>query len=345
MSKKCIKRGKGILLLCLLMLITGGCNTVKNDTGTPVRVGFFPNISHAQALVGKENGLFQKNLGDKNPVQWIKFNAGPAEIEAMFAGEVDMGYIGPGPAINGYVKSDGDIQVLSGATGAGAILVSRKGLAVSTVRDLSGRKVAVPQFGNTQDLALRYLLKQNGLKETSKGGTVEIKQVENPDVKTLMEKGEIDAAIVPEPWGSRLVSEIQASIILDYNQLMRDGKYATGVVIARKSFMKEHPDLVESFIKAHVDITEFILKNPDEAKKMTNKQIEELTRKPLTDEVLNASFKRLTFSVDPEKQSFDDFVKMSVEAGFLKQQPDITDIFNLQYLNNVLKEKGKNPIN
>ena len=329
-----------VLPLFLLMGIFSGCSSKQDIDNTTVRIGHFPNITHSQALIGRAEGQFQKELGDTNKIEWKTFNAGPSEIEALFAGEVDIGYIGPGPAINGYAKSKGDLQIIAGGTNAGAILVSRQDLILKDIKDLSGKKVAIPQFGNTQDLTLRNLMQQNGLKDTTKGGTVEIRQVDNPDIKTLLDKGEIDAALVPEPWGSRLISEVKANVVLDYNQLWRNGKYTTAVVVARTKFVQEHPDIIEKFLRTHVELTDFINKNPEKAKETVNREITELTQKPLSKDILDASFSRLTVTNDPEKDSVVEFVKLSVDTGFLKEKPDLKDLFNLEILNKVLKKKG-----
>lgn len=315
----------------------------KSDSST-VRVGFFPNITHSQALVGREQGTFQKALGDKTKIEWKQFNAGSSEIEAFLAGALDIGYIGPGPAINGYTKSKGDIQIIAGATDAGAILVSRKDLPIKDVKELSGKKVAVPQFGNTQDLSLRYLLSQNGLKDKTKGGTVEIVQADNPDIKTLLDKKQVDAAIVPEPWGSRLVKEVGANVILDYDKVWREGKYPTAVIIVRKEFLEKHADIVEKFLKAHVDLTEYINKNNSEASDIVNKQIKDLTKSSLAKDVLDSAFKRLTVTNNPEKDAAVEMVNLSVTTGFLKQAPDTKNLINLELLNKVLKEKGQSQI-
>lgn len=312
----------------------------KGEQNVNVRVGFFPNITHSQALVGRELGNFQKSIGEANKIDWTSFNAGPAEIEALFAGSIDIGYIGPGPAINGYAKSKGDIQIIAGATDAGAILVARNGTSIKSIKELSGKKVAVPQFGNTQDLTLRHLMSENGLKDTTKGGTVEVRQAENADILTLLQKGDIDAAIVPEPWGSRLIKEANANVVLDYKDLIRQGNYTTAVVIVRTKFLKEHPQVVENFVRAHVELTDYINKNPDKAKEIVNKQITDLTQKGIAQDILDASFKRLVVTNDPEKASVNDFVDYSVKEGVLKTKPDTKDLFNLTILNKVLKEKG-----
>ncbi|HVJ49036.1 aliphatic sulfonate ABC transporter substrate-binding protein [Desulfitobacterium sp.] len=346
------RKNSHLLSIVLIFLIFTGlltaCGTqneaANSGANSNVRVGFFPNITHSQALIGKADGSFQKAIGDAHTVEWKQFNAGPSEIEALFAGELDIAYIGPGPAINGFTKSKGDIQIIAGATDAGAILVTRKDLPIKDVKELSGKKVAVPQFGNTQDLSLRNLLQANGLKDTTKGGTVEIHQANNSDIKTLLDKGDIDAALVPEPWGSILVKDVQANVVLDYNQVWREGNYSSTVVVVRTQFLKDHPDIVENFLKNHVDLTDYINTNKEEAKQTVNAQITELTKKPLSQEILDAAFGRLTITSDPEKDSILDFVTLSVNTGFIKEKPDTTNLVNLSVLNKVLREKGKSEI-
>lgn len=332
------------LVMAVLVIVAGGLSGCSKNTADvnngKVRIGHFPNITHSQALVGRGNGQFQKALGESNVIEWKTFNAGPAEIEALFAGELDIAYIGPGPAINGYTKSKGDLQIIAGATNAGAILVTRKDLVLTSAAELSGKRVAIPQFGNTQDLSLRNILQANGLKDTTKGGTVEIRQADNPDIKTLLDRGDIDAALVPEPWGARLVSEVKANVLLDQKQVWRDGNYTTAVVVARTQFIKDHPDVVEKILRTHVELTTYINQNPEQAKEIINTQIKELTGKPLAKEILDSAFSRVMVTNNPEKDSIVDFVKLSVDAGFLKNTPDLKNLFNFKILNKVLKEKG-----
>ncbi|MCB2306885.1 aliphatic sulfonate ABC transporter substrate-binding protein [Clostridium estertheticum] len=339
-NSKVFKFSIALLLGISIIGTFSGCSSKETKgEAVNVRVGYFPNITHAQALVGRDQGTFQKAIGASNKIDWKLFNAGPAEVEALFAGAIDIGYIGPGPAINAYVKSKGDVQIIAGATDAGAIFVSRKGIVIKNLKDLSGKKIAVPQFGNTQDLTLRKILSDNGLKDKTKGGTVEVRQAANADILALLQKGDIDAALVPEPWGSRLIKEASANIILDYKDVFREGKY-TAVVVVRTEFLKDHPQIVEDFIKNHVATTEYINKNPDKAKEIVNKQITELTKKSIANDVLDAAFKRLTITNDPEKDSVLDFVKSSVKEGFLKSEPDTKDLFNITILNKILKENG-----
>lgn len=334
-----------VCLICIPVL-SGlfSCSSAGKEQKTKMTVAFFPNITHAQALLGKADGSFQKALGENVTVDWKMFNAGPSEIEALFAGAVDIGYIGPGPAINGYIKSEGDIIIIAGATDGGAILVARKGLNINGVSDLNAKKIAVPQYGNTQDLLLRNLLRENNLSDTTKGGTVEILQVENPDLQTLFEKKEIDAALVPEPWGSLLVEKTGAEVVLDYKEIWRDANYPTAVVVVRKEFLEAHPDLVEKFLKNHINLGEYITENPEKAKEVINEEIGRLTGKNLTKGILDSAFNRITVSIDPNRAALYDMILFSIDAGNIKDVKDKENLVDYTILNKVLEDMDRSGI-
>jgi NitT/TauT family transport system substrate-binding protein len=339
-----------LLVLTLTFVVPAGCGRRNYDPATNVqaggtekqtiRIGYFPNITHIQALVGQHDGTFQKALGEQVEIQEQVFNAGPKLIQALLTGEIDLGYIGPVPAINGYVVSNKGLQIIAGASNEGAILVAGKGSNIKNAKDLSGKKVAVPQLAATQDLTLRRLMKEAGLKDASKGGTVTIVPAENPDILTLIARGEVDAALVPEPWGSRIIKETGAGVVLEADQLWRDGSYATAVVIATTKFLAEQPELVEKWLAAHVKLTERINNDPETYKQVFNKQFEILTGKVLPQDVLDSSFKRLLVTYNPEVTSIKDFVTLKVDTGYLEQEPDISQLINLQPLNNVLRGRG-----
>lgn len=325
----------------LILVILTGCNSQKeNEEITSLRVGFFANFTHSQALIGKNRGDYQKAIGNDISIDWKQFNAGSAEIEAFLAGELDIGFIGPGPAINGYTKSKGDLVIIAGSTNAGAVLVSRKDSDIKNVNDLDGKRIAIPQYGNTQDLCLRYLLRENGLKETAKGGTVDIVQATNADIKTLLDKGDIDGALVPEPWGARLQKEIGANLVLDYNDIWRNGDYPTTVVIARKEFLEKHPDLVEKFLKAHVDLTSYINSNKTESASLVNDEIKNLTQKSLNEDVLEKTFSRMTFTNDVNEDVVAEMIDLSLQVGFIKEKYE-GNLFHMDILNNISKIRGK----
>ncbi|HPZ44260.1 MAG TPA: aliphatic sulfonate ABC transporter substrate-binding protein [Bacillota bacterium] len=334
-----------ILVVAALLVMLAGCGQKAEDGQDKVlKVGYFPNLTHAQALVGLNDGTFQKALGDEIEIKEYTFNAGPSEIEALLAGEIDIGYIGPVPAINGFVKSRGELSIIAGASDAGAVLVARPGAGIKSVKDLDGKRVAIPQLGNTQDISLRYLLTQVNLMDSSKGGTVNIIPVANPDILTLLVKGELDAALVPEPWGSIIIKQAGAEIVLDAGEVWRDGKYTTAVVIASNKVLRERPELVKKWLEAHVDLTERINRDKEGGKAAINNQIEKLTRERIPDDVLDSAFERLVITYDPETESIEEFAKLSCDYGYLKEQPDLSNLVNTELLNQVLQAKGLPPV-
>ncbi|HUM04757.1 MAG TPA: ABC transporter substrate-binding protein [Terriglobales bacterium] len=313
---------------------------------TVIHVGAFPNITHSQAMVGKANGWFEKAMGPKVTIDWKGFNAGPSAIEALFAGAIDMTYIGPNPAISGYVRSNGEaLRIVAGATSGGAALVVRNDSGIQKPEDFHGKKVASPQMGNTQDVALRAWLIAHGMKSADKGGDVQVIPLANPDQLTLFVKKELDGAWAPEPWATRLIREGNGRLFLDERTLWPDGRFVTAHLIVRTQFLKEHPDLVKNWIRAHVELTEWINGNLGEAKKLLNQQIQKETGKALPDAVLEEAFGRMQVTYDPVRASLMTAAKSAFDAGFLgRTMPDLSNLYDLSLLNQVLAEKGKKAI-
>ncbi|MEF9953185.1 MAG: aliphatic sulfonate ABC transporter substrate-binding protein, partial [Clostridium sp.] len=306
-------------VLTLTIGLTLASCTTKKEEAKEVRIGFFPNITHSQALYSKATGEFEKSFGNRVKVDYKTFNSGPSEVEAMIANELDIGYIGPGPAINAFEKTKGGIRILSGAADGGAIVVALSKSNIKTVKDLAGKKVSVPGPGNTQDLCLRALLKENGLSSTNNGGNVEVIKANNQDVKALLDKGSIDAAIVPEPWGSLLEIESDARVIVESNKVYNDGDYPVALVMVREKFVKSNPELVEKFLKAHILSTEKIKSNQGEAIKIINDELKKLTKKPLDEKILEKSFGRIKFVNDINLDVVKGFAKTSYDLGYLKK--------------------------
>jgi NitT/TauT family transport system substrate-binding protein len=311
-----------------------------------IRVGAFPNVTHAQPMVGKANGWFERAMGPNVKIQWQSFNAGPSAIEAVFAGSLDMTYIGPNPAINGYVRSNGEaLRIIAGATSGGAALIVRGDSGINTPGDFHGKRIASPQMGNTQDVALRAWLKSQGLKTRDKGGDVEVIPVTNPDQLTLFLKKEIDAAWAPEPWASRLVHEANGRIFLDERTLWPNGQFLTTALVVNTKFLNEHPDLVKKWLRAHVELTGWINGHVPEAKQLLNQQIQKETGKPLSTDVLNDAFSRMQVTYDPLRGPLLRAAQSAFDAGFLgRQMPDLSRIYDLTLLNQVLTEEGKKAI-
>ena len=311
-----------------------------------IRVGYFPNITHAQALVGRANGQFEKDLGTGVQIEWKAFNAGPSAIEALFANAIDLTYIGPNPTVTGYVRSQGEaVRVIAGAASGGASLVVRQGSGIKSASDFHGKKVATPQQGNTQDVALRAWLRANGLKPREKGGDVQVLPISNPDQLTLFLKGQIDAAWAPEPWAARLVHEGGGRIFIDERDLWPNHQFVITDLIASPKFLKQHPDVVKNFLRAHVELTEWIIKNPAEAKRVMNQQLQKETGKPLAPEVLDDAFSRMQVTYDPIRSSLLKATQQAFDEGFLgRNQPDLSGLYDLALLNEVLREKKASPV-
>lgn len=313
---------------------------------TVIRVGAFPNMTHPQAMVGKANGWFEKQLGPNVKVEWTSFNAGPSAIEALFAGAIDMAYIGPNPSITGYVRSQGEaLRIVAGAASGGVSLVVRNDSGIQKPEDFHGKKVASPQLGNTQDVALRAWLQAHGLKTRDKGGDVQVLPTANPDQLTLFLNKQLDAAWAPEPWATRLIREGNGRIFLDERDLWPHGQFVITNLVVSTKFLHEHPDLVKKWIRAHVELTDWINGHLTEAKKAINQQIQKETGKALNPSVLDDAFGRMSITYDPLRDTLLTSARSAYQLGFLgKQEPDLSHIYDLTLLNEVLKEKGKKAI-
>lgn len=283
---------------------------------TEVNIGYFNNVTHAQALYMKATGSLKEAFPDDVKINWTAFNAGPAEVEALFAEDIDIGYIGPVPAITANVRSEGDVTILCGAAQAGAILVKSADAEISSVADLDGKTVAIPQLGNTQHLCLLKLLSDNGLAPVEQGGTVTVAAVENADVLNMMDQGNIDAALVPEPWGATLLSG-GAEIVLDYDEVYRDGDYPVTVVVVRNEFLEEHPDIVDAFYETQLATTALLSENAEEAASVVNEELNEATGKSLDPSILTDAFGRIIFSDEVSEDAMQDFADISLEQGFI----------------------------
>ncbi len=310
-----------------------------------VRIGYFPNVSHPQALVGRAQGAFERALGPGVRIQWQQFNAGPSAVEAIFANAVDITYIGPSPTINGYVQSRGEaLRVIAGACSGGAALIVRNGANIHTAADFHGKRVASPQLGNTQDVALRYWLHSQGLKTRDKGGDVEVYPMPNPEQVLLFERNILDAAWAPEPWATRLIHQGQGHLFLDERTLWPNGQFVSAHVIVRTQFLQQHPDIVKAFLRAHVDLTDWILAHPDQAKSLLNAQIKSDTGKALAPAIINEAWSRLTPTYDPLRATLFRSAQESYDAGSVKSVPNLSNLYDLTLLNQVLVEKHKKAI-
>src|SRR4051812_6880809 len=321
----------------------GGSSTKasgQSSAHVDLRLGYFPNLTHATALVGVANGIFAKDLGSNVTLQTKTFNAGPAAVEALFANSLDITYVGPNPAINAFQKSNGQaVRLIAGATSGGAGLVVKP--TINGPADLKGKKLASPQLGNTQDVALRTWLKNNGLNTTPEGGgDVQILPQENSQTLDTFKAGQIDGGWVPEPWTTRLIQDGKGKLLVDEASLWPNGKFLTTTVIVRTAFMKDHPDVVRNFLKGHVEATDYVNQHPTEAQQAANTAIAQLTGKGLSPAVITAAWKNLTFTWDPLASTLRKEASDAQAVGLLKDV-NLKGLVDVGPLNTVLKADGK----
>lgn len=328
-------------------MMLAGCassSATGADGGTvdEVRLGYFANVTHAPALVGVAEGLYDDALGDVDLKTEI-FNAGPAAIEALSAGAIDAAYIGPNPAINTFIQSGGEsAHIIAGATSGGAALVVRDG--IDSPKDLDGTTLATPQLGNTQDVALRSWLADEGFETSlSGGGDVEITPTDNAQTLTLFQHGQVDGAWLPEPWVSRLVEEAGAHVLVDEKDLWVDGAFPTTVLLVRAEFAAQHPEIVEDLLAGHIASVAWLTDNASDAPTVINDALEQATGKKLSDAVLARALANVTYTVDPHADTFVTLVENGIEAGTQKKG-SIEGLFDLRALNALLDEAGSETV-
>ena len=332
--------GALVAALALLAAACGGSEpSMSADGSTTVRLGYFPNVTHATALVGVESGIFKTALGP-NSLDVKTFSAGPAAVEALFSGAIDATYIGPNPAINAHVQSRGEaIRIISGATSGGALLVVKP--SINSPADLKGKKVASPQRGGTQDVALRNWLKTNNLKaDLQGGGDVSIVPQENAQTLETFRSGQIDGAWAPEPWATRLIQEGGGKVLVDERSLWPDGRFVTTHLIVRTKFLKEHPDAVRRLVEGQVQANELVNSNPGEAQRLVNQAITTITGKGIPDPVLQASWRNMEFTNDPIASSLTVSAEHAHDVGLL-EKVSLNGIYDLTALNQVLKTANR----
>lgn len=314
-----------------------GGKKLSTDT---VKIGYFPNLTHATALVGIQEGIIAKELGSTS-VKPSTFNAGPSEIEALNAGSIDIGFIGPSPAINGFTKSKGKSLRIIGGSASGGVKLVVDPKKIKTLDDLKGKKIATPQLGNTQDVAFLNWISEKGWKvdANSGKGDVSVVRTDNKVTPDAYRSGSIDGAWVPEPTASKLVAQ-GAKELLDESTLWPDNKFVITNIIVSQKFLAEHGDVVEAVLRGTVATNAWINANPDKAKASANTALKELSGKALPAEILDPAWKSVQFIDDPLAATLDAEAKHAVKAGLL-EQPDLTGIYDLKPLNTILRAAGK----
>ena len=308
--------------LCLSLLITA----TQSRAQTTLRIGHFPNITHVQALIAHNmsrqgKGWFEQRLGPNVKIEWYLYNAGPSATEAIFAKSIDVTYVGPNPAINAYVRSGGkEIRIVAGSVNGGSALMVHKGSSLKTAADFRGKKIATPQFGNTQDVAARAWLSAGGLKITQAGGDAQVLPTANPDQLLLFKQKQIDAVWTVEPWVSRLELEADGEVLIDDRQAI------TTVLVARADLLATQPALVRKLVDAHRELTDWILNNPAEAERMAREELDQEMHTKFSPELITKAWRRIEVTSEVTLDSLDKFMLSAQSVGFLRGAPDISQL-------------------
>jgi len=315
--------GVALATWCVLSLLN---STTQLIAQTTLRIGHFPNITHVQALVAHNmsrqgKGWFEQRLGPDVKIEWYVYNAGPSAMEAIFAKSIDLTYVGPNPAINAYVRSRGqEIRIVAGSVNGGSALVVHKGSPLKTAADFRGKKIATPQFGNTQDVAARAWLSAGGLKITQTGGDAQVVPTANPDQLLLFKQNQVDAVWTVEPWISRLEAEADGEVLIDDRQAI------TTVLIARADLLATQQSLVRKLVDAHRELTNWILKNPAEAERMAREELDEEMHTKFSPELVAKAWSRIVVTSDVRLDTLNKFLSSAQSVGFLRGAPDISKL-------------------
>jgi NitT/TauT family transport system substrate-binding protein len=337
-----------VMFLFALLAVQLAASDTGEEEKIMIKIGHFPTLTHAQGLIGhaltqQEKGWFEQRLGPNVEVQWFVYNAGPSAMEAIFAESVDMTYVGPNPAVNAYLRSKGeDIRIVCGACSGGAALVIQGDSPIRKNSDFKGKKVGTPAIGNTQDVAARSWLKSKGFSVRLSGGDVLVIPTPSAEQLSLFKHKELDAVWAIEPVVSQLVLLAEGKVYLEESQLWPEtkGKYVTTQLVSSRKFLDEHPDLVKKWIEAHIDLTEWMKQNPAEAKALANEGIKAIMTRSLNEEILDRAWRHLEFTYDPIKQSLIVSAERAYKIGFLRVKPILTNLYALDLLNQVLRERN-----
>ncbi|MBA3961820.1 MAG: ABC transporter substrate-binding protein [Chthoniobacterales bacterium] len=314
-------------ILTSIALLTLGLTTHSRAADkVVVRFGHFPNVTHAQGVIAhglsrQGKGWFEKRLGPNFEIQWFTYNAGPSAMEAIFAGSLDVTYVGQGPALNAHFKSEGEeIRVISGAATAGAALVVRPDEGINAPGDFRGKTIATPQLGNTQDISCRAWLKAQGFKVTQTGGDVTVLPTANPDQLGLFQQKKVDAVWTVEPWVTRLEREGNGKVFLEDKQVL------TTWLVSSTKFLSDHRDLAKTLAAANVELTEWVKAHPEEAQKELVQELKAETKATLAPEDVAQAWKRITFTTEVSPQLITKAVRDAKDAGFSKGPTDTSKL-------------------
>jgi len=326
----------GIVLLSVLGITLSSDPSHENK----IRISYFPNIGHAIPIVGIEKGFFQESIGDQTTIETRVFDSGPQAIESLFANSIDVAYVGPGPAINGFLNSENhNVKILAGAASGGASFIVHPNSEINSVSDFAGKKIAAPQIGNTQDVSLRNYLSENGLKPAEKGGSVIVYNISNPDIYTLFVKGDIDGAWVAEPWATILETELGGKRLFHEEELWPNKEFASVLLIGNVNYIEKNPTIITNFLQSHHETVTWINTNPVETRIIFNDFLNSYLGQPLSDDVVDIALSNLEITADPKPDSVFSFAEKADALGYLGRNGyDLSGIFLYFDINSIVEE-------
>ncbi len=332
-----------VSLLVSVAVLLGYLSTAPS--ASTIRLGYFPNVTHAQALFGVSTGLYQRAFGVEFSIQTRAFSAGPTAIEALLSNSVDLVFVGPSPTLNGLAVTGPDVlRIIAGCASGGALFVVQPDLNLTTDADFSGRKFATPQAGNTQDIALKHYLTTRGHSTLDRGGDVDVINAPNPDILSLFQLRQIDGAWVPEPWATRLVRDANGKVFLDERTLWPNGRFVTTHLVTTKRYLEGHRDVIVKFLDAQVNVTLHLQQANSSDLLAINKAIENVTGNRLADATIAAAFLNLNVTYDPIGTSLATYLTWAQELGFIPAGVSASSLYDLTVLNEILSRRGLPPV-
>ena len=308
----------GIVVIVAIAITITSFSDSDQFNQDKIRVAFFPSIGHIIPIVGLEEKIFEKGIGEEKQIETKLFDSGPQVIESIFSGSIDIAYVGPGPIINGFLKSDGkDIKILSGAASGGASFIIQPNSGLESLENFDGKRIASPQISNSQDVSLRHYLESHGFKSVEKGGTVFVLNISNPDIYTLFAKGDIDGAWVPEPWATILVQELDGIRLFNEEKLWPNEEFASVLLIVRTEYLENNPETIQKWVESHEKTVTWINANPDKSKSLFSSFLIDYMGKSLPTKIIDESFSNITITSDPIKNSVIIFAERADSLGYL----------------------------
>ncbi|WP_436372357.1 aliphatic sulfonate ABC transporter substrate-binding protein [Cytobacillus sp. BC1816] len=321
---------KAILWVAVLFTFTGllaGCGASEKSSGgeDKIVIGYFPNINHVPAMVAKDQGYFEKQLGDGTKVEYKTFAEGGSFMTALKTGDIDAGLVGPGPAMNNF-STGADVKIIAGASTGGTVVLAREGVEINSLEDFQGKTFITPGVGCTHDVQYETYLEEAGITSARIGGTMKHLTGNPAQYASMLKTGKVDIAVAPEPWAAVIEQETNAEVVIGWDEVSFGETLPASVLVATGDAVKNSPEKVQKIVDAHKDAVKFIEENPEEAKAITIKDIKEVTGQELEKEVVNRAWERIGFTYDVDADAIQEFADSSYTLKFLKDKPEFSEL-------------------